>query len=109
MSDIVFKDRTYDEIGHVEMTNSDRVMFRGPCLVSFIFVGSDGVAAQVDIYDGDSTLGEHKFRVNVIADDSKPISLPYPTDFDKGVFVDVNAATTFVSIQIHPLKAGKPV
>lgn len=94
---------------HSIMTNASALVFKGACLVHSIFVGADGAAAQVDIYDGVGILGTHKYRINAISDDSKPLMLPVPTDFDNGIYVVVNANTTYVTVQYSPVPAGKDV
>lgn len=109
MNLFTFRNKNYDGVAHAELTNTSRIITKGPVLISNIFVNGDGVAAQVDIYDGLNNKGRHVYRINCIADDSKPVNLSSPIDFDFGIYVVVNAATTYVTIAYHTLFAGNPV
>lgn len=90
----------------LEHRNADSLIYKGACKVHSIFVDADGAAAQVDVYDGVDTTGERKFRINAISDDSKFLLFTEPAEFDMGVYIDVNAATTFVTIQVSPTLSG---
>lgn len=99
----------HNKPAHITMTNLTGTIFKGSCLVYAIVVNADGADAQVDIYDGMNTSGEHKFRINTLSNTDRPIMLTVPTDFDYGIHIVVNAATTFVSVQYVPVNRGYPL
>jgi hypothetical protein len=67
-----------------------------------IFVDADGVAAEVDVCDGFGTGGVQRFRINALSNDSKLLVFPVPLKLRLGLYLVVNAATTFVTMQIEP-------
>jgi len=83
------------------MVNLTGTVYIGPCLLHSIVVDADGAAAQVDVYDGYGTGGAQRFRINVPSDDCRPAFFPVPLAFRQAVHVVVNAATTYVSLQIE--------
>lgn len=93
-------------IAHSTLTKLTGLLYKGPVLLESILVNADGAAAEVDVYDGENDRGEHKYRINCLSDDSKMICLPKPTDFDFGIYIKVNAATTFVTVQFSPVNIG---
>lgn len=87
---------------HAELTNVSRVIHKGPCLITGFSVAGDGAAGVANLYDGENALGEHKCRVAVLDSTTFEWNLTHPVDFDKGIYIDVNAATTFVTICYIP-------
>lgn len=87
---------------HAQLTNTSRIIHRGPCLVTAFSVAGDGAAGEADIYDGESDRGEHKCKVTVPNGTTFHWCLPNPVDFDKGIYIEVNAATTFVTVCYIP-------
>lgn len=87
---------------HPDLTNTSRVIHRGPCLITAFLVTGDGAAGEADIFDGVSDLGEHKCRINVLSGTTFHWCLPNPVDFDKGIYIKVDAATTFVTVCYIP-------
>jgi len=87
---------------HAVCVNASGIIFKGPCLVSAITVTGDGATAAVEVYDGTSDTGELKFKLNCLQNTTFNEILMHPTDFDRGIYVKVNAATTYVTIQYIP-------
>jgi len=87
---------------HAEITNASRVIHKGPCLVTGFCVAGDGAAGVANLYDGENDLGEHKCRITVLDSTTFEWSLTHPVDFDKGIYIDVNAATTFAMVSYIP-------
>lgn len=87
---------------HAQLTNKSRIIHKGPCLVTAFSVAGAGADGTADIYDGESTSGEHKCRVSVLNGTTFHWCLPNPVDFDKGLYIAVNAATTYVTVCFIP-------
>ena len=87
---------------HAELTNTSRVIHRGPCLITAFSVTGDGAAGEADIYDGVNALGEHKCRINVLSGTLFSWPIPNPVDFDNGIYIVVDAATMFVTVCYIP-------
>lgn len=89
-------------VAHCRMTNANVIIHKGPCLVVGITISADGVNADCDVYDGENANEERKFHLEALAGTTFGAQLWEGTDFDKGIYVVVNAATTFVTIQYIP-------
>jgi len=87
---------------HAELTNTSRVIHRGPCLVTGFVVTAAGANGLADLYDGENVLGDHKSRIAAIDSTTFEWDLTHPVDFDKGIFIAVNADTTFVTVCYIP-------
>jgi len=93
---------------HSDLTNVTRVIHKGPCLVTGFSVAGDGAAGVANIYDGENALGEHKCRVTVLDSTTFGWDLTHPVHFEQGIFIDVNAVTTFVTVCYVPVSL-KPI
>jgi len=87
-----------------ELTNTSRTIYKGPALLYSITISGDGAAGDCDVYDGVNSQGERKYHLEVGAGATVVVSLQNPVELDRGLYVKVNAATTFVTVQYEPLK-----
>ena len=86
----------------IKRVNADSVIYTGPCWLVGVVVSGDGVQAQVDIYDGTNTSGTAIFRVSTVVDGTSPVILNKFILCQQGIYVDVQAATDFVTIMYYP-------
>ena len=88
---------------HSKMVNSSGVVYLGKAEIAGITIIGNGAAAVVDIHDGENTKMEKRYRL--VTADGTSFSVPFlkVDDFDYGIYVTVNAATTFVMIQYLPV------
>lgn len=89
-------------ISHAELVHSSRVVHKGPCLITGFSVAGSGGAGEADLYDGESVNGEHKCRINVLANTSFPWPITHPVDFDKGIYIAVSGEHVYVTICYIP-------
>ena len=89
-------------IAHSKCFNVSQIVHIGPCLLCAVCMSADGVAADCDIYDGSDVNGELKGHLEALIGTTFGLCLGRPTDFDKGIYLHVNAKTTFVTIQWIP-------
>lgn len=94
--------RSYPFITHCRHVQANTIIHKGPCIVTGITVSGEGAVGDADIYDGESGLEELKFHIEVIAGTTFGPNLFEGTDFDKGIYVAVNLATTHVTVQYSP-------
>ena len=87
---------------HAEMDNVSRVIHKGPCLVTGFTVTADGAAAEADLYDGQNASGRHVAKIMALDGTTFEWHLQHPVDFDKGIYVHVNADTTYVMVCYIP-------
>ena len=87
----------------VETVNINQVIHKGPCVVSGAFITSIGAAGTVLIYDGDNALTPIKIPIASIDGTTFGSCFPNNIKFTKGIYVVVNAATTYATIAYKPL------
>jgi len=90
------------------LRNYNGVVVEGACLLTGITVTAKGANGTADIYDGVNDNGEHKVEINVINNTTFALNNIYPMPMDYGIYLKVNANTTYVMIQYIPLVAGYP-
>lgn len=90
-------------VGHSLHFNASQVCYKGPCLVTGITISADGVNGDCQIYDGENANCEFKYHLEALAGTTFSADIWEATDFNHGIFLVVNAATTHVTIQYIPL------
>lgn len=93
-------------ISHAELVNASGIIHRGPCLITGFVVTDNAVNGVANLYDGLNAQGKHKCRVSVLAHTTFPWPIMHPVDFDRGIYVTVGAATTFVTVCYIPESRG---
>lgn len=83
-------------------TNTSRIINRGECLLSSILITADGADGEVDIYDGLSDNDEHKIKLLSPDTYSRNFNFSQPVHFRRGLYVKVNAATTYCTVSFLP-------
>lgn len=89
-------------IGPSEITNTSRVIHKGPCIVKAVHVAGDGAGCEVVIIDGVNSSGKVKAIIIVLSGSSYTWRPGEGTDFDYGIYVNVNASTTKVTVTYIP-------
>ena len=85
------------------LTNTSSVLHLGPCIVGNIAISGDGAAGDCDVYDGENAKAERKYHLEVLTGVSFATGAAALKKFNYGVYVVVNAATTFVTVELIPL------
>lgn len=98
-----------DRISHSEYTASSRIIHKGPCIVKAVHVAADGANGDCQVYDGESTSGELKAHLEALSGTSYAWLPGDGTDFDYGIFIQVNAATTKVTVTYLPQSWKKSI
>jgi hypothetical protein len=78
--------------------NKTQVLYIGACKVKSIVVYSDGADGDVTLYNGSSEKEVMKGKIGSLSNSAWGIFLGDGVIFDKGIYVVVNAATTFYTI-----------
>jgi len=86
-----------------EYTNTSRLIHSGPCVVKCVHIAGDGVNGDCQVYDGLSTSGQMKAHLEALSGTSYTWRPGEGTDFDFGIYIVVNAATTKVTVTYIPL------
>lgn len=90
------------QVAHSKMYNASQVVYIGPCILVSVLISGDGAAGDCDVYDGTNSNEERKCHLEVPSGESFQWSPGQGTDLDKGIYLAVNAATTFVTITWIP-------
>ena len=85
-----------------DYTNTSRLIHSGPCIVKSVFVSADGASGDCQVYDGLNNNGTLKAHVEVLTGTSYTWHPGEGTDFDQGLYIVVNAATTKVTVTYIP-------
>lgn len=85
-----------------EYTNTSRLIHSGPCIVKSVHVAGDGAPGDAQIYDGVNSSGTLKAHLEVLFGRSYTWRPGEGTDFDYGIYIAVNAATTKVTVTYIP-------
>jgi len=94
----------YSDIAQTLMRNVTGLVNHGPCILYDVLMSADGANADCDLYDGDGTNDERKFHVETLSGTSISWNSKRGTLFRKGLYIVVNAATTFVSVTFVPFE-----
>jgi hypothetical protein len=85
-----------------DYTNASRLIHSGPCIVKCVLVSGDGASGDCQIYDGSNVNGKLKAHIEVLTGTSYTWCPGEGTDFDYGLYIAVNAATTKVAVTYLP-------
>ena len=91
------------DFSRLQLANTNRTIHIGPCALLGVTMSGDGAAGDCDIYDGTNAFAERKAHLETLTGLTAPMPLTFPVRMDYGIFVAVNAATTFVMIEYAPL------
>jgi len=86
--------------------NVTGVVHIGPCILHGIIVAGKAADGDAQLHDSVNANGELRFDISCV---SKTTFGWRSTDgilLHKGIHITVNAATTFVMIEYHPIKLG---
>jgi len=90
------------KIAKSEYTNTSRIIHPGPCIVKNVTIAGDGANGDCQVYDGFNTSGTLKAHLEVLSGTTFSWQPGEGTDFDQGIYIEVNAATTKVTITYNP-------
>ncbi|MBA7494510.1 hypothetical protein ES702_05086 [subsurface metagenome] len=85
-----------------EFTNTSRVIHKGPCIVACVMMAADGANADCQVYDGVNDKGKQKAHIEAVTGTTFGWCPGKPTDFDNGIYIAVNAATSKVTVTYLP-------
>lgn len=85
-----------------EFTNTSRIIHKGPCIVCCVMVAADGADGDCQVYDGENASAELKAHIEALSGTTFRWQLSLGTDFDHGIYIVVNAATTKVTVTYTP-------
>ena len=89
-------------IARSDYTNTSRVLFVGPCVVTNVHLGADGAQADCQVYDGVNAQGELKAHIEALSGTSFDWDPHDGVDFNYGIYIAVNAATSKVTVTFSP-------
>lgn len=93
---------TLPTVAPSEYTNTSRLIHDGPCIVKSVHVAGDGAAADCQVYDGFNTSGTLKAHLEALSGTSYTWRPGDATDFDQGLYIQVSANTTKVTVTFIP-------
>lgn len=85
-----------------EYTTTSRLIHSGPCIVKSVHVSCAVAGGNCSVYDGVNTSGNFKAYMALTANTSYTWRPGDGTDFDYGLYISVNAATTRVTVTYIP-------
>jgi hypothetical protein len=83
--------------------NINRIIYKGLVEVVDIVISANGADGEVNIYDGQNDKGILKYKLSIKDGNSFGGFPTKPIFFHRGIFITVNAATTYYSIRIDPV------
>jgi len=87
----------------VKLVNADSVINIGPVLMHAICIAGDGANADCDVYNGTNANATRKNHLEALSGTTFNWEPPCGVIFDLGVYVVVNATTTFIMVTYKPL------
>lgn len=89
---------------------NDQIVNEGPTLITGIALHCSADGGSVEVYDGlDVLSGVDIMTVNGWTNDTNPMMFPHPVLLNNGLFVDIGANVTDVTIFFVPLRSGSPM
>lgn len=85
-----------------DYTNTSRLIHKGPCIVKTVHVAGDNANGDCQVYDGENSKGKMKAHIEVLSGTSYTWRPGDGTDFDYGLYIEVNASTTKVTLTYQP-------
>jgi len=85
------------------MVNANTVVLKSPGIVGNICIAGDGANGDCDIYDGENANAERKYHLEVLSGSTAEIGAGHFRKFNHGIYIVVNASTTFVTVEYLPL------
>jgi len=89
-------------VGTSEYTHANRIIHKGPCIVKAVHLGADGANGDCQVYDGLNIKGKLKAHIEALSGMSYTWRPGDGTDFDVGIYIKVNAATSKVTVTYVP-------
>lgn len=74
----------------------------GCYLTHLSFTCAPGAAGTIGVYDGESSGDDRKFDIDVLAGDSKSLSILFPLPFNKGLYVAVGGNVNSFTVGFIP-------
>jgi hypothetical protein len=87
----------------VELVNADGIISTGPVLMHAACISGDGANADCDIYNGTNANATRKNHLEALSGTTFNWEPPCGSIYDLGLYVKVNASTTFVMATYKPL------
>lgn len=81
---------------------ASQTVHKGPCIVKSVHVAAAAADGDCSVYDGVSTSGKLKAHIQVVSKTSYTWRPGDGTDFEEGLHIVVNAATTKVTVTFIP-------
>ena len=75
--------------------NTSQIIWKGPCLLAGVGVTGDGAGGEIDIYDGVNDKAPHKIKIMCLTSTTFSMNAIHDPQFNYGIYMKVNAATTF--------------
>lgn len=89
---------------HWTRITGDGLVYDGPCILHHIIFWPDAAADYADIYDGrDTTTGKKFARIELEADQTRPINLGNGVVFGQGIYIDGIDATVETTVAFTPI------
>jgi hypothetical protein len=103
--------RSEDTAGRLDCINVTQLVAIGPIRVLSIIYAATAAASSASFYNGKNTDSVMKIRMSQALAVGQSIVFDRPPIFDKGLYIVVNAATTYITVQWEPVEysSGKIV
>lgn len=90
------------QIAHSQITNSSRIIHKGPAIITGLEVSGKGGDVECNLYDGESVSGDLKAKILAVNKTTTEWSLTHPVDFDKGIYIKVSSDKCWVTVCYIP-------
>lgn len=87
----------------LKLVNVSGAIHVGKAKLIGVCISGDGANGDADVYDGVNNLGERKAHLEVLSGTTCPVLFGSGIYIDRGLYIVVNAATTFVMVTYQPL------
>jgi len=88
------------------LKNSSQIIWKGPCLLCSVGVTGDGAAGEIDLYDGTNDKAEHKLKMKCLNATTFSMNSVHNPQLNYGIYMKVNAATTYGWVVFIPQDEG---
>ena len=95
-------------VGRIDEITVTTDLQRSAVAVSSVVVSASGAAGQAQLFDNYGANSDRKLNIHVPDGETVQLSFPLPLDFNRGLRVVVNAATTTVSVETVVIDKDNP-
>lgn len=97
-------DKTFHEQSRIDLITVTGILHIGRCILHAVLLAGDGANADCQVSDSSDGNTNEKFHIESLSGTTFGWRSTDGVIFDRGIYITVNASTSHVMIEWHPVK-----